>query len=753
MIQALHEAGIGVIMDVVYNHTYSVDSCFNYCMPEYYYRMTATGAYSQQSGCGNDTASERFMYRRYMREMLNYWTKEYHIDGYRFDLMGIHDCETMNLIREDMDKVDPRIIMLGEGWGGNTVLDPVSCTGEPVVACTQTNAASADSRIAFFNDVIRDGIKGGVFDGPTTGGFVSGSYLNLPKVGVGIRANSMKKNINWTAKAPTQCVTYASCHDNHTLYDKLVNVNEGLAANYRDRFSSVITQNKFAGMIVKTSQGIDYMLAGEEMGRSKDGDENSYKSLSSENMVDWSLLVQNADLVSYYKGLLELRKHFSPFTTDTRDEDDDSFKYNWTTSPTMEGRYIAYTIDNERENEWSKVAVMFNSSANPREVTLLKNDTMDENTEWVIVANDKSAGITKLGEVKGLTFTVPASSGLVAVEKSSFEKVAYKSKFCTVNVKNITTDSDSVYSEYDLKGLEGEQYISDFDRSVPLKYEYSHSKGKESGTFSKESQDVEYYFDKFIPSMFTAPKGDVDDDGSVNIIDGTNVQKYIANLKKLDEEHVKRGDYDYNGTTEIIDVTRLQKYIANLDVTVFDVTSNYLTIVKDKESVLASSVKQYRVGEEYHTVPKQISFYTLKEMPKNADGIVSNNTTVNYYYVQESEDIKIHVKHSGDLTWAPSLWAWVHDSESGQDKPIYESLGWPGYTLKDISEDGWYETTISIPKGMNYSVIISKAGNPQTMDYNDIEYRDCYIVIDDESGLPSKGDWLHFYGEKPDLTE
>ena len=193
MIKALHDAGIGVIMDVVYNHTYSVDSCFTYSVPEYYYRMAANGTYSQQSGCGNDTASERAMYRKYMREMLNYWTNEYHIDGYRFDLMGVHDGETMTMIRDDMDQIDPRILMYGEGWAGNTVYDPVTCSGTATYMTVQTNASKLPTRIGFFNDQIRDGIKGGVFDGATARGFVNGSKILAPDVAAGIRANSVGK--------------------------------------------------------------------------------------------------------------------------------------------------------------------------------------------------------------------------------------------------------------------------------------------------------------------------------------------------------------------------------------------------------------------------------------------------------------------------------------------------------------------------------------------------------------------------------
>ena len=361
MIQALHEAGIGVIMDVVYNHTYSVDSCFNYSVPEYYYRMTATGGYSQQSGCGNDTASERAMYRKYMRDMITYWVNEYHLDGLRFDLMGVHDGETMNLIRDDMDAIDPRIVMYGEGWAGDTVYDPQTCDGTDTFMCTQTNSAKISTRIGFFNDQIRDGIKGNVFH-VEEGGFVQNTKTSAPGVNYGIRANTMGKP-RWKAQSPEQCLTYASCHDNYTLYDKLTYVDQmGQVANYRQRYTNVVAQNKLTGAIVSSCQGMDFILAGEEMGRSKDGDENSYKSPATENMIDWSLLKSNADIVSYYRGMFELRKAFSPFTATVADDKDDSYAYYYDTSSTGSVNPIAYTIANNTEGEWNKIAVIYNGT-------------------------------------------------------------------------------------------------------------------------------------------------------------------------------------------------------------------------------------------------------------------------------------------------------------------------------------------------------------------------------------------------------
>lgn len=753
MIKALHDAGIGVIMDSVYNHTYSRDSAFTYTVPGYYYRYTATGEYSDQSGCGNDTASERYMYRKYMREMIKYWTNEYHIDGFRFDLMGVHDCETMNLIRDDMDEIDERIIMYGEGWSGNTVFDPVSCTGEPVYGCTQTNAAKTNERIGFFNDVIRDGIKGGVFDGATTGGFVSGSVLNSNKVSYGLRANTFNKNVNWSSQQPTQTVSYASCHDNNTLYDKLVAVNRGLSVDYRKRYNEVITQNKLSGAIVCTAQGINFILAGEEMGRSKDGDENSYKSPATENMIDWSQLVTNADMVSYYKGLLEIRKAFSPFTASIRDEEDDSYQYNWCTSySAVSEKVIGITIDNNKEGEWSKVACAYNGTNKAREFDFsIKDTTITDDTEWVIIADGSSAGLDNLKVVKGKVLPVDASSATIAVEKTTFDKVNKKSKYCKVTVKNYLEDTKEIYSQYDIKGKAGDGYEINHDSSIPIKYDFDRVEGKEIGTFSNTPQEVVYYYKPYTPIMFKTPNGDVNEDNMVDILDGTAIQKYLAKLITLDNVHIKRGDYNIDNITDVVDVTFLQKYLAKLDVTIATVTATHTGYKDGKAKTISPDVvTQFRLGEKYVTTPCDSLYYVSRGTPDNATGIAKpGSITVNYEYDYKVKIVDIYVKHSDPtVTWNPCLWAWIRD-ETGTDTDIYPS--WPGLQLTEKQGD-WYHTQIESPAGggdgIGYCMIISNNGSPQTKDYVGYNYDKCYIVIEDDK-IVNQGDWLSIYDHDP----
>ena len=256
MIQALHNAGIGVVMDVVYNHTYSTDSWFQYTVPNYYYRVNPDGSFSNGSGCSNDTASEHLMFRKYMVDSVTYWAKEYHIDGFRFDLMGLHDVTTMNAIREALDKLyedgsGQKILMYGEAWKMDTFAAPNT------VMANQNNLKQLNARIGAFDDTLRDGIKGSTFGGGV--GFVqNGSSRSSIKTGFLGQSDS---STGW-ASAPTQCVSYASCHDNLALYDKLVDsvYNNG---KYRDRDENLVAMNKLSAAIVMTSQGIPFFLGGE----------------------------------------------------------------------------------------------------------------------------------------------------------------------------------------------------------------------------------------------------------------------------------------------------------------------------------------------------------------------------------------------------------------------------------------------------------------------------------------------------------
>ena len=741
MIQALHEASIGVIMDVVYNHTYFTDtSNFQLAVPNYYYRFNEAGGWSNASGCANDTASERAMYRKFMIDSCRYWAEEYHVDGFRFDLMGIHDVETMNLIREDLDKIDSRIIMYGEGWSAaSSVFDKTTCTGEKTVSASQKNAKVLSERVALFNDEIRDGIKGNVFSDAGSG-YVQGNISCYRNIAYGIRANTVGKGCTWSAVAPSQCVTYASCHDNHALYDRLVTSIYGFDAEYRQRYSDLIEMNKMSAAIITTSQGICFYLAGEEMARTKDGDTNSYKSPIEENMIDWELVVSNADLVSYYRGLMDIRKAFSPFTAATKDY---STKYTLNNAPASMVDTLGYTLENDTEGEWKKIAVLANSSrTETKEITLVD----DSVSEWVVIADNTSAGVDALYEVKGSTFTVAPSSAVIAVDKESFDAVGLESGDSKVVVNHVNKDTGEVLTRQVITGKVGNGYETSADSSLALEYDFIETEGEAKGVITEGVTTVTYKYE-----LYKAPRlvtGDVNGDGKVNISDATSIQKHIAYLITLDEEHLlENGDYDYTGSINIKDATMLQKHLAGFSVSIATVTTNFYAVKEDgtTASIAAPVVKTYRVGTEYETEAIKVELYEVSsKLPENAKGIVAaGNTNVDYYYDYSASGYKIHAAHlNAEETWTPYLWAW---STSGGN--AFKS--WPGVAMMDDG-DGWFSVNAALPEGEAYSLIISNNGSPQSADYTGVEGEEIWIVIDDYN-LVNMGKYLTIYTEKPDL--
>lgn len=740
MIQALHEAGIGVIMDVVYNHTYFTDtSNFQLAVPNYYYRFSETGGWSNASGCANDTASERAMYRKFMIDSCLYWAEEYHVDGFRFDLMGIHDVETMNLIREELDKIDSRIIMYGEGWSAaSSVFDKTTCTGAETVSASQRNASVLSERVGLFNDEIRDGIKGNVFSDTGTG-FAQGASACYSNLAYGIRANTVGKGSTWSAVAPSQCVTYASCHDNHALYDRLVSSIYGTDAEFRQRYADLIEMNKMAAAIVTTSQGICFFLAGEEMARTKDGDTNSYNAPIEENMIDWSLAVSNADLVSYYRGLMDIRKSFAPFTAGTKDY---ASAYKFNSSLTSMLDHLAFTVENDTEGEWKKMAVIFNSSKTESKEIEVPDDTT---TEWVVIADNTCAGVDALYEVEGNTFTVAPSGVIIAVDKESYEAVGLESGDSKVIVNHVNKDTGEVLTRQVITGKVGNGYETAVDSSLALEYDFDSVEGEVKGVFTEEDATVTYKYE-----LYKAPRlvyGDVSGDGKITIADVTTIQKQVALLVTFNEVQLVFGDYDYSGSINIKDATMLQKHLVGFSVSIGTVTTNFYAVKEDGTvaSIATSVVKSYRVGTEYETEAIKVELYEVSsKLPENAKGIVAaGNTNVDYYYDYSASGYKIHAAHlNAEETWTPYLWAW---STTGGN--AFNS--WPGVAMMDDG-DGWFSINAALPEGEAYSIIISDNGSPQSADYTGVEGEEIWVVIDDYN-LVNKGNFLTIYTEKPDM--
>lgn len=475
MIQALHNAGIGVIMDVVYNHTYeSETSHFNKIVPNYYYRIKEDGTFSNGSGCGNDTASEHTMFRRFMIDSVTYWAKEYHIDGFRFDLMGLHDVETMNQIRESLDKLEngEKIIMYGEAWNLATSSSP------DTALATQANVKLLNDRIGAFNDSIRDGLKGNVFDAKDSGYIQTGGSKADVKIGI----EGQSTALGW-ANSPNQCVNYASCHDNLSLYDKLVETQiEGDNKDYRQRYDDLVAMNKLSAAVTFTSQGIPFMLAGEEFARSKDGDENSFKSSTQLNAIDWASMKNYNDLILYYKGLIEIRKLYTPFR-DATNATANSIKYFEKAGDGV----IGYVLNNPQDGDViKKAAIIFNGD--PKKSASVKIE--DDNSEWVIVANNDTAGLRKLGEVTNGKVTVEPSSAVILFDKASFDKLAPLSDEGAV-IQKFYDGNKLVYTDV-LMGKVGESFDVNVSNYLLLRYDINSVKGETKGTFTSENQIIEY---------------------------------------------------------------------------------------------------------------------------------------------------------------------------------------------------------------------------------------------------------------------
>lgn len=350
MVQSLHKEGIGVVMDVVYNHTYSCDSCFQKTVPYYYYRLNTDGTFSNGSGCGNETASERKMYRKYMIDSICHWVKEYHIDGFRFDLMAIHDVDTMNAIRDALDALPngKNILMYGEPWAGGSL-----AMSKKVLPANKANCDKLSHRIAFFNDDTRDVIKGSVM-GSRYPGFINGCPHIYEEVASSVLAWCDGKR-GYKPQNQGQVISYVSAHDNWTLWDKL-NYTKKEHPDFGAYDEEILHLNKFAAGMYMTGLGTIFMQAGEEAARTKYGNGNSYNAPSKSNQLDWNRMHEYKELIEYYKGMLKIRKQFSAYWS--RDEKVlDLVKFHY-----KEDGLVVFTIDRLTEHEhWRKLLVAYSA--------------------------------------------------------------------------------------------------------------------------------------------------------------------------------------------------------------------------------------------------------------------------------------------------------------------------------------------------------------------------------------------------------
>lgn len=628
MIQALHNAGIGVIMDVVYNHTYTTDSWFQRTVPNYYYRMNNDGTFSNGSGCSNDTASEHLMFRKYMIDSVTYWASEYHIDGFRFDLMGLHDVTTMNSIRTALDNLyadgsGSQILMYGEAWDMATNCD------EGTVLASQKNLKQLSDRIGAFDDTIRDAIKGST--GGTDGAFVQeGSRRANLKTGI---AGQSDTTTGW-ANVPSQCVTYASCHDNLCLYDKLVGSVYGADGKYRKRYEDLVAMNKLSAAIVITSQGIPFSLGGEEFCRSKDGDENSYASSRKENMLDWENVDLYSDVIEYYRGLYKIRDAFAAFS-DSTDATANSLTY---LSDVPKG-VMGYTINNTESGKWSQMCVIFNGSDSAQNVTA-KGD-------WVVLADNKTAGLRNIKNVTN-SVKVEAHSAVIMVDTKSYDSAGIMDDEGAVVIDYYDNKTEKLIKSQTLTGELGTSYDVT-NLASTLNYDVKKTDGEIKGVFTDQVGHAKVYVEEYDGEMSTVTVKFVDETNNTEIEDSFLVknrkgeQYYTPDLPSIKNYKLVLDDLPTNGAGKLDSASKTVTYkytrvTDDEDKTVCRVNAIYMD---DSGKILDTKTITGVEGQAYSLSQNTYEEKDLVSVPEKANGTFkSGEINVVFSYSSNPDPLK-----------------------------------------------------------------------------------------------------------------
>lgn len=628
MIQALHNAGIGVIMDVVYNHTYTSDSWLQRTVPNYYYRMNNDGTFSNGSGCSNDTASEHLMFRKYMIDSVTYWASEYHIDGFRFDLMGLHDVTTMNSIRTALDNLyadgsGSQILMYGEAWDMATNCD------EGTVLASQKNLKQLSDRIGAFDDTIRDAIKGST--GGTDGAFVQeGSRRANLKTGI---AGQSDTTTGW-ANVPSQCVTYASCHDNLCLYDKLVGSVYGADGKYRKRYEDLVAMNKLSAAIVITSQGIPFSLGGEEFCRSKDGDENSYASSRKENMLDWENVDLYSDVIEYYRGLYKIRDAFAAFSDSTA-ATANSLTY---LSDVPKG-VMGYTINNTESGKWSQMCVIFNGSDSAQNVTA-KGD-------WVVLADNKTAGLRNIKNVTN-SVKVEAHSAVIMVDTKSYDSAGIMDDEGAVVIDYYDNKTEKLIKSQTLTGELGTSYDLT-NLASTLNYDVKKTDGEIKGVFTDQVGHAKVYVEEYDGEISTVTVKFVDETNNTEIEDSFLVknrkgeQYYTPDLPSIKNYKLVLDDLPTNGAGKLDSASKTVTYkytrvTDDEDKSVCRVNAIYMD---DSGKILDTKTITGVEGQAYSLSQNTYEEKDLVSVPEKANGTFkSGEINVVFSYSSNPDPLK-----------------------------------------------------------------------------------------------------------------
>lgn len=483
MVKELHDNKISVVMDVVYNHVHQADNfSINKIVPEYFSRVDEDGKYSNGSGCGNDTASERSMVKKYIVDSVKYWADEYHIDGFRFDLVGLIDTETINEIMKEVHKTHPNVIFYGEGWSMDTTL-----TKSGYTMATQKNSIKTPG-FAYFNDNIRDGLKGSVFNTET--GFVSGKEGMEQTI-----IDAFLGSSDWCS-SPSQSVNYTSCHDNMTLFDRLVASREDASKE------DIIKMNNLSAAIYLTSEGIPFMQAGEEILRTKVDEDgkfvsNSYNVGDNINSIKWDTLEDEtyADVFKYYQGLIKFRKAHEGLRLATAKEVSSSVK----TLDGLDVNVVGFTVKEKSQD----LIIIFNANNDSKNIDIPSGD-------WKVYVNDKVAGTTPVETVKGTTVKVAPISTLILVGKQTTSKPAVTKTYKATKIKKIVNDKKAINISWDkVSGVKGYRVYRQTDKGSWTKVKttsstsYADTKVSNGKTYTYR---VEAYGDKAKTSVSKTAK-------------------------------------------------------------------------------------------------------------------------------------------------------------------------------------------------------------------------------------------------------
>ncbi len=719
MIQALHDAGIKVIMDVAYSHTSDAeDSNFNKIMPGYYYKLNDDLTYNDQSGYGNATRSESAMFRKFMIDSVSYWAEEYNLDGFRFDLMGIHDVTTMNQIRKELDSKFGKntIVLYGEGRTGDGTYDSNSAH--------KANETKLDYGIGYYNEQIKEGIKGGdTFDGTiglVQAGYVDGAYLE-PNVkwpnnvfggimgSVGYTSGEWGMWRPFWSKSSNCCLSYVSAHDNLTLWDKLA---EGSERDFASVDDKMLRMNKMAGSVVLISKGGVFMQAGEEFARTKNGEDISQSSSGSVNKIDWNRVNTYSDIQQYYQGMIRIRKAFSGFRSIlTRGVDNwapENNNIEWISKE--EAGMTAFYETNDVPGEWNRIAVLINNAVSDQTVDLTASD------EWVMIADGTKAGLEKIKE-SGSDITVSGKSVVVAVPKDTFDKnhvskneppvITCDTSFrvssdeiLSFTVETSDPEGDAVTLETDgiPEGASFDVTTGEFRWEDPAVGEYTvtltarDNKTAVTKTVTiivtlglkdlvRQAEEKDYQEKDFTEEVYQSFENALANAREVADRNETDDVKIQAALHDLSEayENINREAAAKEGLTEALEKARTRLAAAEID------SENYeAEAVADLKTVISDAevwIKLVRSAEEYLSVEEDLE-YAVKAC----------------IYLKTNPVIRVKVDDWGD----PAVYVWTE--KGNNDVLLTES--WPGTKLTEKDKDGWF--VFDLPQGTTgYSLIVN----------------------------------------------